>query len=150
MEHLTVGLPAPPFATEDIDGRPVELEGLRGKIVLLEFWSTTCGPCYPEIPHLKQVVQELGDDGVVLGISLDRESKALRKILEQEAMSWPQLFDGLGFRGEIPKRYNINGIPSSYLIGSDGDIVAKGLRGEELIVAVRELLRSELEPVTAD
>lgn len=144
MDSLGVGQSAPAFEGETIDGRTVSMAELRGKVVVLEFWSTTCGPCRPEIEHLRRIADELGPRGVeVIGISLDRRLKDLEAFLAERKIDWPQLCDEKDFDGEIPRSYNVRGIPRSWIIDREGRIAAKDLRGDDLVAAVRECLENQ-------
>jgi len=140
MDKLAVGMPAPDFEATSLDGRPIRLSSLRGKIVLLEFWSTTCPPCLPEIDHLKRIRNEFPLEQVVLiGISMDRELSDVRKMIADKGIDWPQLCDAKGSGGLVPLLYNVTGIPRSFLIDRDGRIAIRDLRGDDLEQAVREL-----------
>lgn len=144
LEKLADGSPAPQFVTEDIQGRAWALSALRGKVVLLDFWATWCGPCLGEIPTLKLIQKAHGDgssdDFVMLGVSLDADGWALAEFLDREKILWPQICDLNAFDGALAKLYHVTGIPRTVLIDRKGRIVAKGVRGEELKDAVREAL----------
>ncbi|MDX1388301.1 MAG: TlpA disulfide reductase family protein [Acidobacteriota bacterium] len=141
MDSLGEGDGAPGFSAKDMNGNPIELAKLRGDIVLIEFWSTTCGPCLPEIAHLKKIHEAHGgDDFTLIGVALDDEATNVKNLLDGESMAWPQIMEGARFDGEISKKYNVYYIPRSFLIDADGKIVAKDLRGEKLEQAVAEAL----------
>ena len=146
MDHLQVGQAAPEFAALDIQGREVRLNNLRGKVVLLEFWSTTCGPCLPEIPHLQELKDEFDDDRlVVLGVALNLELPVLESFLEKKNMTWPQICDQQGYDGPLARSYNVTGIPRSYVIDTEGRIAVKDQRGEKQVAAVRELVAESFD-----
>ncbi len=141
MDSLGEGDGAPGFAARDMEGNPIDLASLRGDVVLIEFWSTTCGPCLPEIPHLKKIQDaHRDDDFALIGVALDNEAEAVQTLLDRESMSWPQIMEDARFDGEISKKYNVYYIPRSFLIDAEGKIVAKDLRGEKLEQAVAETL----------
>ncbi len=146
IDALSVGQSAPDFSATTLDGERITLSALRGKIVLLAFWSTTCGPCKPEIPHLQQLYQDL-DPALfqLIGITDDKDLEQLKQFLDEQDMAWPQIrqedtwVDGDLQLDEISKKYNIYFIPRSFVIDPMGRIAAKDLRGEELEEKVRQL-----------
>ncbi len=134
IDPLEIGKPAPDFSTIDLDGNRISLSNLKGKVVLLEFWATWCGPCLPEIPYLKKVYEEYkAEDFVMIGVSLDYDVEILEKFLQEESMYWPQISQSDGMFGLISKAYNIWGIPQSYLIDKKGYIVGKNMRKDDYI-----------------
>ena len=141
LAALGVGQPAPRFKARDLEGNLIKLSALRGKIVVLEFWATWCGPCYGEIPHLRRMHAEHEDNAFALvGVALDEDIENLQRTLGAEGINWPQILQENKHDGRISKLYNIFGIPTAYLIDSHGRIAAKKLRAEELEERVRELL----------
>lgn len=141
MEALSVGQNAPGFEAKTISGEWIALSDLRGKVVLLEFWATWCGPCRPEIPHLKEVQEKYGgEDFQLVGISLDASIEKLRQFVQSRDVSWPQVQEAGGFHTGIAKKYSVLGIPRSYLIDRDGKIAAKDMRGKEYAKEVSQLM----------
>lgn len=129
---------APELDGETLDGRKLSLADLRGKVVFIDFWATWCAPCVAEIPNVMKVYEEHGDDGlVVIGISFDRDAKTVQNFIKRKAMPWPQMLA----KGELAKRYGLAGIPATFLVGPDGKVVAKDLRGEALIKRVAKEIR---------
>lgn len=142
--HIKVGEAAPAFTIKTLDGKEIKLEDFKGKYVLLDFWATWCGPCRGETPHMKAVWEAYGKNPkfAMIGLSLDEETKPAEKYVKDESMGWTQGF--LGPWGEPEKltdAYGVDGIPSIWLIGPDGKVIAKELRGEEIIKAVKEALK---------
>jgi thiol-disulfide isomerase/thioredoxin len=106
-----------------LDGREVDLAKLKGKVVLVEFWSTTCGPCIAEMPTVKAVYQKLHDQGFeVVAISLDDKESALRRFIKEKELPWPQHFDGKGWENQFAVRYGIFGIPTKWLVDKRGNL----------------------------
>ena len=124
-----------------IDGREVDLAAMTGKVVLVDFWATWCAPCIRAMPGVKALYEEFHARGFeIIGISLDEEREALDEYLAKESLPWPQYFDGKGWEGELATKYRIESIPTTFLIGPDGKIVAVDAPESKL----RELIGSLL------
>ena len=143
-----------------VDGRDVDLAKLRGKVVLIDFWATWCGPCVAELPNVKKVYASYHDKGFeVVGIALENgkllptdtpeqtagKMAAAKKILTdftaKEAMPWPQYFDGKYWKNEISTQHAINSIPAMFLLDQDGKVVSTEARGPKLEAEVKRLLK---------
>lgn len=134
LESLNVGQQAPEFSAQTIEGKDISLSDLNGQYVLLDFWATWCGPCLPEIPHLKALQNKYEDANFkIVGISLDRQKSDLTDFVDERNIDWPQILETEGWDGKIIELYNVVGIPRTYFINPQGDIVAKDLRGEEMV-----------------
>jgi peroxiredoxin len=135
---IFVGKPAPEFAATTLDGKSFKLADLRGKVVLVDFWATWCGPCVAELPNLKKLHDEYADQGlVVVSISFDRSADATRRYAAEKQMSWTQIWAEKANKGPLAELYGVNAIPATFLIGPEGKVVAKDLRGDELQEAVQ-------------
>ena len=106
-----------------LDGREVDLAKLTGKVVLVEFWSATCGPCVAEMPTVKAVYEKLHDRGFeVVAISLDDKETALRRFVKEKELPWPQHFDGKGWENRFAVQYGIYSIPTMWLVDRQGNL----------------------------
>jgi thiol-disulfide isomerase/thioredoxin len=123
--------PTPPFTLQytATDGTQVDLAKMRGKVVLVDFWATWCGPCRGEVPNVVAAYQKYHDQGFeVLGVSLDEDQAQLNAFTSQNGMVWPQYFDGKGWSNDIASANGVRSIPAMWLIGKDGVLITKNAR----------------------
>jgi len=142
---LKTGKTAPDFDVKTLDGKPLKLADFRGKYLLLDFWAVWCGPCVAETPHLKAAWEAFKDnpDFAMVGLSLDPELSAPRKYTATNQMGWKQGFLGEWSKTDVPARFGVASIPSIFLIGPDGKIIAKQLRGEGIKSTVKAALQKK-------
>ncbi len=141
QKTLAVGNKFPDFDEKDVDGKPLSIANYKGKVVLLDFWATWCGPCVGELPNVLETYKKHHGDGFeILGVSLDQEESSLREFTKKREMTWQQYFDGKGWGNKLAGKYGVNSIPATYLLDGEGKIIAKNLRGEALEAAVKKAL----------
>jgi thiol-disulfide isomerase/thioredoxin len=142
IEHLQIGMTAPDFTTTTLDGKKVSLKDLRGKVVLVDFWATWCGPCLGEIPYLKEAAKHFdGKPFEILGVSLDDFEEMLEATLDHHKLPGIHTWEEAGRENEVATLYNAQVLPTWYLIDAKGVIRAKDTFGEALIPAVEKLLK---------
>jgi thiol-disulfide isomerase/thioredoxin len=111
---------APPFSIVTLDGQHLSLDSLAGKVVLIDFWATWCGPCREALPHIQKIVHKFeGQPLVVLSISLDDKEDKWKDFVAKNQMTWMQYRDG-GFGGRVAKQFGVNAIPATFTIDADG------------------------------
>lgn len=141
QKKLSAGALAPDFTLPTADGGSLALKDLRGRVVLIDFWASWCGPCMGEMPNVKALYEKYHTAGLeVLGISMDNKRDAWLRSIEKESLPWLQVssLKGMG-KCPVGTLYEVAAIPKFYIIDRDGRIVAKDLRGEELAGAVSSL-----------
>lgn len=137
------GSPAPEFALNDVNGKPVKLSDFRGKYVLLDFWASWCGPCRRENPNLVKAYDAYKDKGfTILGVSLDKpgDKDKWLEAIQKDGLPWTQVSDLKAWESDVAKLYEVNAIPMNFLISPDGKIIAKYLRGEALETQLKKVL----------
>ncbi|NOX99705.1 MAG: TlpA family protein disulfide reductase [Verrucomicrobia bacterium] len=132
------------IAFTDLNGEKVDLASMKGKVVLVDFWATWCGPCVAELPNVLDAYKKHHDKGFeIIGISLDQDEAALKSFIKENDMPWTQYFDGKGWKNDIAQKYSITSIPATFLIGKNGKVVASNLRGPQLEAEVALQLKSK-------
>ena len=136
-----VGFKTLPFIGNDlVTNSSIALDNLKGKYVLLDFWAVWCGPCVQEIPNLKSLYEKTDKSKFeIIGIVGDSPSDALKKIIDEQTINWPQILSD--DKNKIKDKYGIHGYPTTFLINPEGIIVAKNLRGKALEDKIKSLIK---------
>jgi len=113
----------------------------RGKVTMVDFWATWCGPCRGELPNVIATYQKYHNLGFdIIGVSLDESRDDLTGFISSNGMAWAQYFDGQGWQNKLARQYQVLSIPMDYLLDRHGIIIGKELRGSALGAAVESAL----------
>jgi thiol-disulfide isomerase/thioredoxin len=143
--QFTNGQALQDFDLKSLDGKPISIARLKGKIVLLDFWATWCEPCMVEMPNIVDTYQKHHKEGLeIIGVTSDDDQHELNTFLQKHTeMAWPEYFDGKGSDNELATKYGIKVIPFNILVDRDGKILGASLRGPKLEDAVAKALAAK-------
>jgi thiol-disulfide isomerase/thioredoxin len=136
---------APNFRLMTLDGRTLTLEGLSGKVVLIDFWATWCGPCRAALPNIRRIAQKFeGQPLVVLSISLDNDEAKWKDFVGKNQMTWLQYRNG-GSGGDISKLFAVNAIPATFTIDADGVLQDQHVGDADIESKIKKLVARAVE-----
>jgi peroxiredoxin len=140
-----VGKKAPDIELTDINGKTIKLSSLKGKVVLIDFWASWCGPCRKENPYTVEIYNAYKDKGfTVFSVSIDQSKEKWIKAVEKDELVWPyHVIDPKGWYGKAATTYNVEAIPATFLVDKDGTIVATNLRGAELEKTLKKMFKEK-------
>ncbi len=139
-KSFEIGGTAPDFTQQTPDGKDLKLSDLRGKVVLIDFWASWCGPCRRENPNVVKVYSKYKEKGFeILGVSLDNNRERWLQAIEQDGLMWQHVSDLKYWQNEVAQLYSVRSIPHTILLDAEGKIIARNLRGPALEEKLAEI-----------
>ncbi len=137
-----VGKAAPNFSATDTNGKIVALKESLGKLTIIDFWASWCGPCRAENPNVVAVYKEFHAKGLnIIGVSLDENANKWKEAIAKDGLVWTQISNLKGWEDPIAKNYFVDAIPATFLVDEKGIVIAKDLRGDELKAKIATILK---------
>lgn len=141
VEKTVGGAPAPDFTLVDVNGNEVTMSKVPGKIKIIDFWASWCGPCRLNNPALKKLYDEFHSKGLeVIGVSLDNKSANWKAAVEKDGLTWVNVSSLKGWKCDVARLYNVTAVPALFVLDENNNIMATGLRGEQLRAFIAERL----------
>lgn len=152
IQNDKVGKPFELAFTDALSGKNISMETLKGKVLVIDFWATWCGPCVKDFPNMKKIYAEYKDKGVeFIGVNLDdpNQLETVRQFAAANGLSWPQFYQGKGWDSPFSKSWGINSIPRVFVVDAEGNLADIKARGK-LETLLPELLKKAERKVTAN
>ena len=142
LEQVGVDAVAPNFTLKTPEEQEIAMYDVKGKIKVIDFWASWCGPCRLENPNMVKLYQDFKDKGLtVISVSLDEKKDKWLEAIKKDGLTWLHLSDLKGWTGDVVKLYNIDAVPTIFVLDENNRIIAKNLRGEKLRALVSEKLK---------
>jgi peroxiredoxin len=139
--EVKIGEKAPNFSANSPEGKRISLKKTLGKVTIIDFWASWCGPCRKENPNVVALYNEFHAQGLnIIGVSLDKDATKWKEAIAKDGLTWPQISNLKYWDEPIAKMYNVESIPATFILDAKGNIVAKDLRGDALRAKVVTLL----------
>ena len=136
------GAIAPEISLKTPEGEILALSSLRGKVVLIDFWASWCGPCRKENPNVKKIYEKYKDQGFeIYAVSLDNNAAQWKGAIAKDGLAWKHVSELLGWKGAVSRAYGVGSIPQTFLLDKEGRIVKTGFRSHELESLIQPLLK---------
>ena len=140
-DNAGIGRPPLDFSAKLLDGGSFALSEQKGKVVLVDFWNTACGPCIREFPNMRKLYDKYHEEGFeIIGINLDEDREKLDRFFEKEPLPWKHIHSGKGWSDEIARMYEVNSNPYLFLVDRNGIMRYFDVRAEELAEAIARLI----------
>ncbi len=138
---VEIGKKAPDFSAPSPEGKEISLKESLGKVTIIDFWASWCGPCRMENPHVVELYKQYHDKGLnIIGVSLDKDGDKWKEAIAKDGLTWNHISNLKFWEDPIAEKYNVKAIPATFIVDANGVIVAKDLRGAELDAKIKELL----------
>lgn len=142
LAKTATGKQAPDIVGKDPQGNEISLINVKGKVTLIDFWASWCGPCRKENPNVVKIYAKYHDKGFnIFGVSLDEDARAWQMAIEKDGLTWNHVSDLKGWQSSYAKDYGVQAIPQTILIDAEGKIIARNVFGDELDARLSELLK---------
>jgi peroxiredoxin len=140
--QIKIGAAAPEISLPDVNGNTISLSSLKGKVVLVDFWASWCGPCRHANPSVVRLYKKYKDQGFeVFGVSIDSKKAAWIKAIKQDKIKYTQVNDNGGWNSSVAATYGVDQIPTSFLLDKNGNVFAIDAEGKELDKLVKQLVQ---------